>query len=105
MTNLKKKLRNIIELISELTNIFYQQDNEKGYQKLDIFLEEMTIVVDNLFQYKENHKEFILDDAKLISNFTEAMNALEQKDTVLLADILQYEILEQLNQIANQLEY
>lgn len=103
MADLKNELQDIIENIGELTDSFYQQDNENGYLKLYTMLGDMTTVVDNLFLYNNNNKDLIFDDTKLIGGLTDAMNALEKKDTVLLADILQYDILEQFNQIVNQL--
>lgn len=61
-------------------------------------------VVDVLHEYKCAHEEFLLDETRIAGSLTEAMNAMEAGDTVLLADILEYDFIEYLQELSSELE-
>lgn len=81
----KELLREELEHVTEL---FYQQKSKEGYEKLQILLADISLYVSNV-QDEEQQQE-------LLETLTEALNAMEEKDTTLLADILKYELLEKL---------
>ena len=99
MNNLKDVLILAITKIEEVTDLLYKQKNNEGYALLNSALINVTAAIDQLFAYKIENNSLNIDENKLISNLTEAMHAMEEKDTVLLADILQYEIVEQFKTI------
>ncbi len=100
MKEIKNNLNEIIHEINDVSNYLYQQKLNQGYTKLNVTLANITNVVDDVYLYmKENNLAF--DENRLVSNLTLAMKAMEGKDSVLLADILVYEIAEQLKEIEN----
>jgi len=103
MNNVKEILITTITKIEKVTDLFYKQKNTEGYAELNSTLLNITTAIDQLFEYKLENNSITIDENKLISNLTEAMHAMEEKDTILLADILQYEIMEQFKNIAKTL--
>lgn len=66
----------MILCIEETVAAFYQQKEHEGYERLGTVLEGLMVMQDSL----------------LTEKLLMAMEALERKDSVLLADILNYEI-------------
>ena len=64
----------------------------------------MAGLLDSLFSVKASQGKPEFDEKELVRLLTEAVNAMEAKDSVLLADILQYDFLDRMEQIAGQLE-
>jgi len=85
-----KKIEDIINYISHVTKLFYQNKLHEGYQELERLI---TIIDDTLLELSED--EFSkLERNKITTVLTDAMNAMEQQDSLLLADILEYELKE-----------
>lgn len=76
------------EELEQVTEMFYQQKSKEGYEKLQVLLADISLYVSGV-QDEEQQQE-------LLETLTEALDAMEQKDTTLLADILKYELLEKL---------
>lgn len=100
METLKDKIKEVIELIQVTTDSFYQQKDNHGYNTLNIMLGRLMNVIDELNQIKE---EIEFDKNQFNENLRETLNALENKDTVLLSDLLVYEVKEQLLSVLEQL--
>lgn len=85
---MENKIKDIINLISNVTNLFYQNKVQEAYQKLQQLLEALAIVVDEFYQGG------ILgaDDTTILEILKEVMCAMEKKDTLLVADMLEYEL-------------
>lgn len=84
--------------IQEVADLLYQQQMTEGMQKLNDLLIEITELSGLLIEKtREETKDF--DEQKFLTTLTEAMEALKESDYVLLADILQYDLLEQLSEI------
>lgn len=66
----------LIREIEEVVNAFYQRKDKEGYEKLNGVLGKLMQVNNPL----------------LVEKLMLALSALEKRDTVLLADILNYEI-------------
>jgi hypothetical protein len=94
MTNLKHKLAMAIQSIEQTTELFYQQKRELGYQNLESTLALLTQVISDIFEYKSQGNEIGIDESQLIIVLTKAMKAIEMKDTILLSDILLYDLKE-----------
>ena len=98
MQDMKNKIEQIIQDIKEISDYLYQQKVSQGYAKLNITLGNIINIIEDIFIYiKDNKVPF--DENRLTSNLTLAMQAMEDRDTVLLADLLVYEIAEQFKEI------
>jgi hypothetical protein len=64
----------------------------------------MTNAIDNLATYKNTNPGFAMDDKKIFSILSNAMEALESDDKVLLADILQYDFIEYIESLVEKME-
>ena len=69
-------MSDLVIKIEEIVDLFYQQKEHEGYEKLGNLLGELILISRPLFSEK----------------LLMAMTALENRDVVLLADILNYEI-------------
>lgn len=98
----KNLIISILEDIEIVTDLFYQDRENKGYYGLALLLTKLNSLIELLISEKE-----IIEKAKqeeLLNIMTQAMNAMEERDTVLLSDILQYELKEQLEDMMQQLK-
>lgn len=90
MAELKDLLNEMINDIEEITDLFYQQQVIKGNEKMIPFIQKMTKAVDQMAIIDG------FDSDALLEKLKEALDAMEDKDYVLLGDLMQYEIAEQL---------
>ena len=104
MDTLQKSLDIAIERIDENTKLFYQNKTQIGYKELDETLRLIGIFIDEYLKYQEDLGVDKTDETKLIEILSNAMNALEQQDGLLLSDILQYELMEMLIEIRETLK-
>lgn len=100
----KEAVEDSIKKVEEVIELFYQQKLQEALNKFETVLEEMMTSIDALFTYKAEHEEFKLDEAKITNILKEAMGALENGDMVLLADMLQYDYLEYMQELVNNME-
>lgn len=103
MSNIKQNIKEIIREINEASDLFYQQKSQLGYQKLNIIVERL-MELENVLTYinKENSTKKIDSEALMIS-LKEALKAMEEKDTVLIADVFKYDVIESLEYIEKNL--
>jgi len=71
--------------IDETVVLFYQQNINDGFKKMDILLLHIEKVTDLLYQ-KENIKE------NINTILDRVMLAMQEMDTIVLADTLKYEL-------------
>lgn len=76
----------ILKKLNDTVDVLYQQDISKGYSELDILLGAIT----DALQRGELNVELEVFNVVL----RKAMEAMEEKDMVLVADILNYELRE-----------
>ena len=100
----KDLVKNTLEELKENVDLFYQQKTGEALKGFDSVLGKVLHLVDTLFSYKEEHDDFALDEDKIKETLTEAMNALEEKDMILLADIIQYDFVEYLEGLVEDME-
>ena len=100
----KELVKNILEEVKESIDLFYQQKTGEALQQFDLVLGKVMTMVDTLFGYKEAHADFSLDEEKVKGVLTEALTALEDKDMILLADIIQYDFVEYVEELLNTME-
>lgn len=90
---------NTIADLSENLELFYQQKNQEALLQFDGMIAKLLSVVDILHAYKENHADFEWDEEKVKQILVEAMEAMQEKDLILLADIMQYDFIEYMEEL------
>lgn len=98
---LKNEISLLLKEITEVTDYLYQQKSAQGLKRLDTLLGKIMTVIDKLFSYKATGK-IDFDENVLAEALTLAMNAIEEKDYVMLSDVLIYEIAAQLSEISGR---
>ncbi len=93
-----------VKEIEEVVELFYQQKLQEALIKFEGVIGSIMTSIDTLFIYKSEHEEFELDEVKITNILKDAMKALEDGDMVLLADILQYDYLEYMQEILDNME-
>lgn len=94
MFELKKNIETVINRIDENTNLFYQNRSVIAYKNLDETLRLIGNLVDEILIYEEETLGEKVSDSELVRILSEAMNALEIRDELLLSDVLQYDLKE-----------
>lgn len=95
--NLQVQVNQVIDEINNITELLYQQKAKEGYMLLNGTLGNIMSIIDSIYKLR-GEREVQFDDNRMISNLKTAMEAMEKKDNVMLADILSYEISEQLKE-------
>jgi hypothetical protein len=101
MEKLKDNINKAMRSIDKTATLFYQQKNQEGFQELDITLNTLMETINVVMTYQASQNVKLIDDQILNKVLLEAMKAIEHKDTVLIADILTYEVNEMLMQYLN----
>ncbi len=96
MEKLKENIKNIIDAIEVTTNLFYQQKNQEGFTELEGIIYLLNNMTNRVSEFELEGNYVNIDIVKINQILTDAMNALENLDTILLSDILNYELKEML---------
>lgn len=99
MGNIREQIAQNINEIDEVVEMFYQQKTQEAYTKLDPVLGNLLASVDAAVAYQQEHAEIELDVNGLAEALKEALAAIEEKDAILMADVLKYEVIEKLEAI------
>ena len=103
MKDLKKEIETVINDLDSIVEMFYQKKVQEAYSELNTALGkimEITEVVQN-YTAQNSDKEINMDI--LLNALKETLSAMEERDVVLVADVLKYEVIEKLNDIAEQI--
>ena len=103
MKDLKKEIETVINDLDSIVEMFYQQKVQEAYSELNTALGkimEITEVVQN-YTAQNSDKEINMDI--FLNALKETLSAMEERDVVLVADVLKYEVIEKLNDIAEQI--
>lgn len=100
----KELVKKTLEEVRESVDLFYQQKTGEALQQFDAVLGKVMSMVDTLFAYRDAHEDFVLDDEKVKTALTEALGALEERDMILLADIIQYDFVEYVEELLGGME-
>ena len=84
-------LETIKDELVEIADLLYQEDVQSAYQKLSMVIPKMMEALGSVED--EESKNL------LITKLSSALEAMENEDYLLLADVIQYELLETLEQI------
>ena len=104
MSEQKELVAKSVDEVKEIVDLFYQQKEKEALNKFTVGLGNMMTAIDTLFAYRTVHEDFVLDEEKLTNILKDAMNALQDSDMVLLADILQYDYLEYMEELTDGME-
>lgn len=85
----QERLRQIVHILEQITDLLYQENVTPAYMRLAAVLPQME---DIIMQLDEEAQQ------ELTEKLQSSLGAMEDGDNTLLADILQYEILEQLKE-------
>ena len=100
----KEMITNLAKELEERLELFYQQKNAEALGGLDSLIVNMSTAIDCVFKYRDEHEDFQFDEEKLTKVLTEAMQALEENDFIMMADVLQYDFMEYMNELAEAME-
>ena len=87
----ERMLETIKDELVEIADLLYQEDVQSAYQKLSMVIPKMMEALGSVED--EESKNL------LITKLSSALEAMENEDYLLLADVIQYELLETLEQI------
>ena len=82
-------LKNVIDILSQVVDLLYQENLQKAYMLLAAVLPKMEELAQGIPDQRQQEE--------LADRLRQALEAMEDGDSTLLADLIQYEILEQLN--------
>lgn len=98
MLEIKKEIQEVNKKIDEIVELFYQQKNEEAYGKLNIALADFIYIIEMI--QKQGNEKAQENAGDLNDALKQALEAMEQKDNILLADILKYEVMEKLEDLS-----
>lgn len=97
MENIQDMIAKVVSEIEQVTNYFYQQKNNEGYEKLMVLIDTLVLLTQH-FAVLAGRPEIVDINNKLLNSLNDATEALVNKDNILLADILRYDIADVLNE-------
>ena len=103
MENIRQKIEQTISEVDMVVELFYQQKTQEAYIQLDPVLGNMMSAIEALMAYQQEHGELEIDVNSLTEALQEALSAMEEKDAILMADVLKYEVIEKMEAIADLL--
>lgn len=101
MENLKENINVLLQELDHTTELFYQQKLQEAYDELQGVITHMMDAVNQIFLWKQEHPEFSLDEDGLAGALKETLSVMEEQDTVLIADVLKYEVMEKFQEITD----
>jgi len=104
MSKQKDIVEKSVKEIEEVIELFYQQKLQEALDKFQVVIGGIMTAIDTLFTFKAEHEEFKFDEVKITNTLKDAMNALEDMDMVLFADVLQYDYLEYMNELLENMD-
>lgn len=103
MQDSKEIFQSVILSIEGVTTFFYQQKDKEGYDKFNETITAIGTAMDEIHKHSAGSELFSAIENNINDYLNCAMEALVIKDSILLADILLYEIAEQFKDAINQL--
>ncbi|MCX4327595.1 MAG: hypothetical protein OSJ45_09915 [Lachnospiraceae bacterium] len=104
MSQQKDIVEKSVKEVEEVVGLFYQQKLQEALAKFEVVIGGMMTAIDELFTFRAEHEEFSLDEVKITRTLKDAMGALQDGDMVLLADILQYDYLEYMHELLDNMK-
>ncbi len=103
MSNEIVEIEKNIEELYVIATLFYQGKDEQGFSLMNAATNRMLTVVDKIVHLTEQDKSKNDIDLNFVNAaLTEILNAYENKDGILIADLLTFELLDHLEFVLNQ---
>ncbi|HWT73655.1 MAG TPA: hypothetical protein VN258_02905 [Mobilitalea sp.] len=99
MGNLINEIEETIQSIDQVTDLLYQWNTSEAYQSLDKTFILLSGTINSIYQCQMVDNDLEIDIKIIMEALNNAMKAIEEKDTILLADILYYDIKELLEEV------
>lgn len=103
MEQIKQQIQQNISEINGVVELFYQQKTQEAYGQLDQVLGKLMATIEAAVTYQQEHTEVEIDINGLTEALKEALSAMEEKDAILMADVLKYEVIEKLEALIESL--
>lgn len=95
----KNMILEATKTIEDNTSLFYQQKNKEAYEMLDSTLTLLISTINEILELKNENKELNIDEFEINTVLESSMKAIEAGDTILLSDILFFDLKPLLEQI------
>lgn len=92
MTIKKQMIMDTSRAIENNTALFYQQKNKEGYEMLEDTLTLLIQTTNGILDSQIENLELYIDGQELNGILSNAMNAIESGDTILLSDIFSFDL-------------
>lgn len=99
MKKIEELSKDLLNGIDGMTELFYQNKMQEGFAALNIFIGKMENLLAEIANYQKENNQKIVAEEKLLGTVGEAFQAMQEQDSILLADLFQYDLKEQLEQI------
>lgn len=103
MKDLKKEIETVINDLDSIVEMFYQQKVQEAYSELNTALGKIMEITEVVQNYTAQNSDKAINMDILLNALKETLSAMEERDVVLVADVLKYEVIEKLNDIAEQI--
>ena len=103
MEEIRQQIEQNISEIDTVVEMFYQQKTQEAYGQLDLVLGKLMATIETAVVYQQKHTEVKIDITGLTEALKEALSAMEEKDAILMADVLKYEVIEKLEAMIGNL--
>lgn len=104
MNNLKDSILQVLNLIEDTSMHFYQQKVIDGYHFLDKTIDKIMETLNIILPYSSENYLDLISEQELQLKLGKAMDAIERKNPILIADILTYELKNVFVDILTQLD-
>lgn len=104
MSQEKTLVTDTLQEVKENIDLFYQQKTGQALEQFHAVLGKILTMVDVLSAYQKEHAEFSFDEEKVKDTLQEALSALEERDMIFLADIIQYDFVDYIQELVNEME-
>jgi hypothetical protein len=99
MCELRQVLEATVESLDRTAELFYKQKTDLGYQQLEGTLDMLSDSLYQLESYPSENSELDVMKHRITNVLNEALQAMETKDTTLLADLFEFELKEILKEV------
>lgn len=98
--DIKKLVSDTIDIINKMTELFYQQKNKEAMKIMDNVLNCLVEVSNHVAE-----REMSQNGNNILAILANSLKAYEEKDYVLLADILRYDMVDELLMIQKKCKF
>lgn len=94
MNELEELIGSVINAINNMTELFYQHKNKEALEYMDFILDGLTVISNQIAD-----GEGVQNEVNILGILVEALSAFENRDYILLSDILSYDMVDELKKI------